>query len=139
MESKTIKRFEDLLAWQKARVLTKSIYQQTASGKFSRDCGLSDQLQRSAVSIMSNIAEGFERQSATEYIRFIIIAKSSCGELRSQLYTALDIGYISMELFKQLSDQAEEISRVLSGLKSSLLNKEAAMIYTFPFPLSSFS
>ncbi len=124
VESKTIKRFEDLIVWQKARGLTKDIYIQTKSGKLSKDFGLSDQLQRSAVSIMSNIAEGFEHQSTNEYLRFLSIAKSSCGELRSQLYPAFDVGYISKEVFEQLHNQSEEISRLLSSLRTALLRSK---------------
>ncbi len=120
VESKTIKRFEDLIVWQKARELTKAIYLQTKSGKLSKDFGLSDQLQRSAVSVMSNIAEGFEHQSTNEYIRFLSIAKSSCGELKSQLYPTFDVGYISKEIFEQLYKQSEEVSRLLSSLRASL-------------------
>jgi four helix bundle protein len=90
-----IERFEDLIAWQKARALTRCIYDVTRQGPFSRDFGLSRQIQRAAVSIMSNIAEGFERNNPGEFHQFLSIAKGSCAELRSQLYVAVDVGYLT--------------------------------------------
>src|SRR4029079_3005807 len=92
-----VDRFEDLIAWKKARELTNAIYQATQSKSMSHDSGLSNQMQRAAVSIMSNIAEGFERGSRVEFLRFLMYAKASCAELRSQLYVALDVGYLSPE------------------------------------------
>jgi four helix bundle protein len=86
----TIKRFEDIEAWQRAREIAKNIYRITSSGEFSRDYGLKDQIRRSSVSIMSNIAEGFERDGNKEFIYFLSLAKGSCGEAASQLYVALD-------------------------------------------------
>lgn len=97
-----ISRFEDLIAWQKSRVLTRMIYETTRQEPFVRDFGLSGQIQKAAVSIMSNIAEGFERGSNGDFLRFLAIAKASCAEVRSQLYVALDIGYISQEKFNEL-------------------------------------
>ena len=81
-----VEQFEDLVAWQKARILTREIYRITHRGAFARDYGLSGQMHRAAVSIMSNIAEGFERGSRSEFHQIVSTAKSSCGELRSQLY-----------------------------------------------------
>jgi four helix bundle protein len=124
--SEKVTRFEDLIAWQKARELTKAIYIQTNSGKFSKDFGLSNQIQRSVVSVMSNIAEGFERQTTNDYLRFINISKSSCAEVRSQLYVALDIGYISQDVFQSLSELAEEIARLLGGLRNSLERRRSS-------------
>jgi four helix bundle protein len=118
-----ITRFEDLIAWQKARLLTKSVYQITKQSDFSRDYGLAQQMQRAAVSIMSNIAEGFERKSTNEYHRFLEIAKASCAELRSQCYVALDVGYIEKVTFQELSELAEEVSRILAGLMAVLARK----------------
>ena len=115
-----IERFEDLIAWQKARILTQAIYQVTQDGKFARDIRLSGQIQRAAVSIMSNIAEGFERSSLAEFYQFLSIAKSSCGELRSQLYVALDIGYIDNVKFHNLFHQTEEVGRIIGGLQSAV-------------------
>ncbi len=87
-------RFEDLLVWQRARELTRVIYELTQGGAFARDFGLRDQIRRAAVSVMSNIAEGFERGSDTEFGHFLSIAKGSCGEVRCQLYVASDQGYV---------------------------------------------
>src|SRR6185503_10034400 len=94
-----VERFEDLVAWQKARSLTRGIYQMTRQGAFAKDFGLGNQIQRAAVSVMSNIAEGFERGTRGEFHQFLSIAKASCAELRSQLYVALDIGYIDQQQF----------------------------------------
>ena len=88
----TIDKFEDMEVWQNARSITKKTYICSGSGQFSKDYGLRDQIQRAAVSIMSNIAEGFERGSNKEFIQFLFIAKGSAGEVRSQLYVALDLG-----------------------------------------------
>src|ERR1041385_6990093 len=90
-----IERFEDIIAWQKARVLTKEVYAMAGSGDFKRDFGLRDQIQRAAVSTMSNIAKGFERGGDKEFIQFLSHSKGSCGEVRSDLYVALDQGYIT--------------------------------------------
>ena len=90
-------RFEDLIAWQKAWTLTARIYEVTRQGDLARDYGLSGQMQRAAVSSMSNLAEGFERRSPKDFQRFLLIAKASCAELRSQCYVALDIGAISSD------------------------------------------
>ncbi|WP_341525791.1 four helix bundle protein [Nostoc sp. UHCC 0302] len=115
-----VERFEDLIAWQKARILTKEIYLITQQGGFARDFGLSGQIQRAAVSIMSNIAEGFERTHLGEFHQFLAIAKSSCAELRSQLYVALDVGYIEQVKFNQLINQAEEVAKIIGGLRISV-------------------
>src|SRR4030043_671338 len=91
-----IEKFEDLIAWQKARELTKNIYKVTKQGDFFKDFGLRDQIRRASVSIMSNIAEGFERGGRSEFHQFLVIAKGSCAELRSQLYVSLDVGHIDL-------------------------------------------
>jgi four helix bundle protein len=116
----TIKRFEELIAWQKARELTTAVYRVTESGKFARDLGLRDQMRRGAVSIMSNIAEGHERATPGEFCHFLSIAKASCAEVRSQLYVALDVGYLGPETFNSLLTQAEEAGRVIGGLRASV-------------------
>ena len=108
-------RFEDIEAWQKARELTREIYRVTKQGAFAKDFGLRDQIRRAAVSIMSNIAEGFERGSNKEFIQFLFIAKGSAGEVRSQLYIAFDLGYIGKEAFEQLNADLISISRQISG------------------------
>lgn len=118
--NQSIKRFEDLIAWQKARVLAKAIYGVTSSGKFAKDFGLRDQIQRASVSVMSNLAEGFERGGNVEFHRFVVIAKASCAELRSQLYLASDIGYLTPAVFNQLMTQANEVTRIIGGLRTSL-------------------
>ena len=120
-----IERFEDIIVWQKARVLTREIYKVTKSGAFARDFGLSSQIQRAAVSIMSNIAEGFERAGLGERVQFVSIAKASCAEVRSQLYIALDV-YISPEQFNDLITKSEEIGRMLGKLHSVLSDKRNA-------------
>jgi len=101
----TIERFEDIKAWQEARALTKQIYLLTNSGDIARDFGLRDQLRRSAVSILSNIAEGFERGGDKEFIQFLYIAKGSCGEMRAQLCVAHDVGYLPEQDWQQLNEQ----------------------------------
>lgn len=110
-----IERFEDLEVWQLAREVVRSIYKITSKTKFSKDFGLAHQIQRSAVSIMSNIAEGFERKSKKEFIHFLYTAKGSSGELRSQLYMALDLNYIDQEEFQEHYQLAEKISKSLAG------------------------
>jgi four helix bundle protein len=115
-----IQRFEDLIAWQKARQLTKEIYQVTNDGAFCKDYGLRDQIRRAAVSITSNLAEGFERGGRAEFHQFVVIAKASCAEVRSQLYIALDVGYISESRFNHLNAMAQEVAKVLGGLRVSL-------------------
>ena len=115
-----IERFEELVAWQKARSLTAGIYQMTQQGAFAKDFGLSNQIQRATVSVMSNIAEGFERGSRGEFHQFLSIAKSSCAELRSQLYVALDIGYIDRQHFDRFLADAEEVARIVGGLRAAV-------------------
>src|SRR5947209_16600148 len=114
-----IDKFEDLIAWQKARLLTSKVYQ-LSSEHPSHDFGLKDQMRRAAVSIMSDIAEGFERNRPTEFHQFLSVAKASCAELRSQLYVALDAGYLSQESFDSLLAQAEEEGRLVGGLRASV-------------------
>src|SRR2546427_13266901 len=115
--SKKIERFEDLVAWQKARKLTSNIYAASNLGGFASDFGLKDQIRRAAVSIMSNIAEGFERGRPTEFHQFLSVAKRSCAELRSQLYVALDVGYLSQDTFASLVSHANEVGQVVGGLR----------------------
>lgn len=112
-----VERFEDLIAWQKARMLTKAIYETTRQGPFAKDFGLATQIQRAAVSIMSNIAEGFERGGHGEFFRFLSIAKASCAEVRSQLYVALDVSYLDRPTFARLLEQAEEVGRIVGGVR----------------------
>ena len=118
--AKRIERFEDFIAWQKARKLTADIYRVTSEGSFARDFGLKDQIRRAAVSSMSNLAEGFERGRPAEFHQFLSIAKASCAELRAQLYVALDVGYISLPTFDRLMAQATEVGQILGGLRQSV-------------------
>lgn len=118
--SKKIERFEDFIAWQKARKLTSNIYQVSNVGGFARDFGLKDQIRRAGVSVMSNIAEGFERGRPTEFHQFLSVAKGSCAELRSQLYVALDVGYVIDDDFRALMTQAIEVGQILGGLRASV-------------------
>ncbi|MBI4496781.1 MAG: four helix bundle protein [Chloroflexi bacterium] len=115
-----VARFEDLVAWQKARELTRAIYQATSLGDLARDFGLSQQMQRAAVSIMSNIAERFERSGHGEFPHFLSIAKASCAEVRSQLYVAFDVGYLDRPQFEELLTRAEEVGRIVGGLRSAV-------------------
>ena len=109
--------FEEIIAWQKARELNIKIYSLTNKNEpFKKDFGLRDQIRRSSISISSNIAEGFERQTTKEFIRFLYIAKASAGELRSQLYLASDLKYITSEGFEKLKLKVNEISKLISGL-----------------------
>lgn len=115
-----VERFEDLIAWQKARELTRVIYEVTRQGDFAKDYGLRGQIQRAAVSIMSNLAEGFERGGRNEFHQFLSTAKASCAEVRSQLYVALDVGYIDKSTFEKVLEQAEEVARIAGGLRASV-------------------
>jgi four helix bundle protein len=111
-----VKYFEDLDVWKEARRLTNEVYAATRDTGFSKDFGLRDQIQRAAVSIMSNIAEGFERGGNQEFIQFLYIAKGSCGEVRSQLYVAVDQGYLSKDRFTELLNSFKRLSGMLSSL-----------------------
>lgn len=121
-----VQRFEDLVAWQVARELTSDIYNATRQGAFSRDHGLADQMRRAAVSVMSNIAEGFERESLAERLHFYVVAKASCAELRSQLYVALDAGYLDQPTFDALQAKSDRAARLLSGLRTAIRRNEVA-------------
>ena len=116
----TFKTFEQIDAWQKSRELTKEIYRVTRERGFARDFGLRDQIRRASVSIMSNIAEGFERSGTGEFAQFLSTAKGSAGEVRAQLYVALDQEYLPREAFDTLSANAAQISRMIGGLMKYL-------------------
>ena len=109
-------RFEDLPIWQEARKLTKEVYAVTRDGEFSKDFRLKNQIRDSSVSVMSNIAEGFENQTTKQFIRYLYIAKGSSGEFRSQLYVALDAGYLKKEIMLNFKKRAENISQQASNL-----------------------
>lgn len=120
----TIKSFEDIEAWKKARLFAREIYAITLDGSFAKDYSLKNQINESSGSIMDNIAEGFERGGNKEFINFLSYAKGSAGEARSQLYRANDRKHITDETFNKLKDDALEISRMISGFMSYLQNSE---------------
>jgi four helix bundle protein len=120
----TFERFEDIEAWKKARSLVNMVYELTGASEFGRDYGLKDQIRRAAVSVLSNIAEGFEREGNAEFCRFLGIAKGSCGEVRAQLYVAVDQRYITAEQFDVALHGAVEVSRMISGLIKYLRQAE---------------
>lgn len=109
--------FEDLIAWQKAWVLVKDVYQTFQNLK---DWSFKDQIQRASISIMNNIAEGFERKGLKEFDHFLSMAKGSCGEVRSMLLVAKDLGYIYKKDSQKLYNLALEISKILASLRKSL-------------------
>ena len=115
--TRTGHRFEEIQVWQKAKLLSLQIYKNFSDIK---DYGFRDQVQRAAVSVMNNIAEGYERSSTNEFKRFILIAKGSAGEVRSMLILAKEMGYISNGTFEELTQLCIEISKMLAGLKRSL-------------------
>ena len=110
-----IKQFEDLEVWNNARKVANLIYDITSIGQFSQDYGLRDQIRRAAVSVFSNIAEGFERDNNKEFIQYLTIAKGSCGEVRAQLIFAIDHEYITIKEFEIIKEKLLETSRQLSG------------------------
>lgn len=115
-----ITRFEDLISWQKARELNQLVYRVSRTGAFAKDFGLREQIRRASVSVMSNIAEGFERGGDKEFIQYLSTAKGSCGELRAQLYAALDERYLTDQEFQQAYDTSSEVSRLISGFMNYL-------------------
>ncbi len=115
-----IQKFEDILAWQKARELTREVYARSTTGAFAKDFGLKDQIQRASVSIMGNVAEGFDRGGDKEFIQFLSVSKGSCGEVKSHLYVALDQQYINPTQFNQIYNSADEAGRLLAGFMAYL-------------------
>jgi len=113
----TVQRFEDLLCWKKSRELVREVYKALNTCK---DYGFKDQIQRASVSVMSNIAEGFESGTKQEFLNYLYIAKGSAGEVRAQLYAAYDIGYVHIETFKRLKGLAEECSRLVSSFTKTV-------------------
>ena len=108
----TVERFEDLLSWKRARELTAEVYKVL---KGNSDRGFTDQIQRASISVMSNIAEGFESGTRDMFVNYLYIAKGSAGEVRAQLYAAHDIGYLNIETFENLKKRAEECSKLLNS------------------------
>jgi four helix bundle protein len=136
----TIKRFEDLRVWQDARDLVRIIYKESGNNEFGRDFGLRDQIRRAAVSVMSNIAEGFGAGSDAELVRFLGIARRSNSEVRSQAYIALDLGYLSQDRFQVLSEETSLIERQINSFISYLSKsrhhsiKETTTEYSIDLP-----
>jgi len=121
-----VEKFEDLVAWQKAREMTREIYLITRAGAISKDYSLVDQMRRAATSIMFNIAEGFERSGPSEFHQFLVVAKASCGEVRSQLYVALDVGYLSEKEFQRLREMAEKLGQIIGALRAAVQRRRDA-------------
>ncbi|MDP2645954.1 MAG: four helix bundle protein [Desulfobacterales bacterium] len=119
-----IEKFEDIEAWQKARELTREIYRITNHGAFSKDFGLRDQIRRAAVSVMSDIAEGFGRGGNKELVQFLSMAKGSASEVQAQLYVALDANYITKDQFRQLYDLAQSTGKLVGGFIRYLQTSE---------------
>ena len=116
----TFSRLEEIQAWQKARQLTREIYEATSNSKFANDYGLRNQVQRASVSIMANIAEGFGRRSDKEFANFLNMAHGSVAEVQSHLYVALDLAYITKATFDQLNGLNDEVSRMTLALAQHL-------------------
>lgn len=112
-----IEKFEDIIVWQKSKTFSINIYR---AFNLNKDCGFRDQILRASVSIMNNIAEGFERKGNKEFSHFLFISKGSCGEVRSMLYLAQELEYIPDEKFEELYKQSIEISKMLSGFIKTL-------------------
>lgn len=113
-------RFEDIEPWQGARSLTTAVYSVTSDGAWAKDFGLRDQIRRASVSIMSNIAEGFARETDVEFHRFLVIARGSAAEVKAQMYVAADLGYVAQETFSDLLERIDRIARQLTGLMKYL-------------------
>jgi four helix bundle protein len=118
-----VKHFEDLLVWQKSRDLSATIYRMTSKGAFARDFALRDQIRRAAVSVMSNIAEGFGRYSRAEMRQFLSIARGSVTEVRSQLYLSRELEYLDDADHRRMQELCVEISRMLAGLRASIAQR----------------
>lgn len=123
-----IERFEDIKGWISARELTQEIYKITNIPSFSKDYGLMDQIRRASISIMANIAEGFDSQSRQEFVKFLIYSRRSCSEVQSHLYVALDQNYIDQEKFAKLYEKAKGTAQLINGFITylrSLSGKQA--------------
>ena len=111
-----IEKFEDIESWKVAREVTRLVYSVSSGDRFAKDYALCNQIRRASISILSNIAEGFEREGNKEFLQFLAIAKGSCGEVRAQLYVAFDQGYLDESLFVTIKEKLLETSRLISGL-----------------------
>ncbi|MGH8127266.1 MAG: four helix bundle protein [Gammaproteobacteria bacterium] len=130
-----VDRFEKLVAWQKARVLNREVYRITGKQPFAKDFALRDQIRRSSVSAMANIAEGFDRAGRREFHQFLVIAKGSCAEVRSHLYAARDAGYLDDAEFSNLYDLADEASRLINALRATVAPRNAIAEYAADYEL----
>lgn len=119
-----ISRFEDIIAWQKALELSDLIYSHSNKDNFAKDFGLRDQMRRASVSVVSNIAEGFEREGNNQFIYFLLVAKASAGELRAQLYIARNQKYITKQEFEILNIKVLEVSKTISGFITYLRSQK---------------
>ena len=120
----TIKKFEDITAWQKGRELKQALYRHSKRGEFAKDFALRDQARRAAMSVTANIAEGFERGGNREFIQFLSISKGSCGEVRDHLYSALDEQYVTQDEFEKSYEQAAEVGRLIASFMNHLQHSE---------------
>lgn len=119
-----ISKFEDIIAWQKALELSDLIYSHSNKDNFAKDFGLKDQMRRASVSVVSNIAEGFEREGNNQFIYFLLVAKASAGELRAQLYIAKNQKYITIQEFEILNTKVLEVSKTISGFVTYLRSQK---------------
>jgi four helix bundle protein len=115
-----IRRFEDIRAWQAGRRYVAAIYRTSGLGEFRADFALRDQIRRAVLGITSNIAEGFERDRPREFHQFLSVSKASCAEVRSDLYSALDVGYITEPVFRQLLEEGESVAKQIGALRADL-------------------
>ena len=132
----TVKNFEDLEVWKKSRDFSKKIFMLSSEGSFSKDFSLRDQINRATGSVMDNIAEGFERGGRKEFIQFLSFSKGSAGEVRTQLYRALDRKHIEAENFEILLNEITEISKMITGLMA-YLQKSEVIGWKFKKPIES--
>lgn len=121
----TIRRFEDIQAWQKARELVREVYRSSGTSAFERDYGLKDQIRRAAVSSMTNVAEGFARKTSRDFAHFLDVARGSAIEVQSLLYIALDVGYLDADQFKTLYVLAGEVVALVGGFTRYLRSLRA--------------
>jgi len=134
-----VESFEDLVAWKKARELVNKVYAITKKEKFCKDRALVDQIRRAAISVMSNISEGFERGSNTELVQFLYIAKASCGEVRCQLTVAFDQGYIDKEEFEETHNLARKVSGIIGNFINYLRTSKMKGLKFKPKPRKSWA
>lgn len=120
MGERTVRGFEELVAWQRGMELATRVYELSRQGTFARDFALCDQVRRAVISVPSNIAEGYERGSRAEFHRFLMIAKGSCGEARTHLHLATRLGYIDTKTAEAVLAEASAVSRIISKLQSSV-------------------